>query len=221
MNTLGRLAHLFVVTALLMVMAREDTGHEAHQAMDEMQSHEDHGMDMGPADTAGFTDGSIYQVSSSWVTQDDQQINISDLKGQFVVMAMTYTSCEFSCPLIVADMKKIISKIPDRQKQHVRLVLLSIDPENDTPAVMKAFAQKTRLAPDQWTLLKGDAGDVLEIAALLGVRYKKMPDGEYAHSNIITLLNPEGEVIHQQNGLGPDLSTSTIKILQDKLSPEA
>ena len=49
------------------------------------------------------------------------------------------------------------------------------------------------------------ADDTLEMAALLGVKFKKSADGQFAHSNVITILNPEGEIIHQQIGLGQNL----------------
>ena len=212
---------LFIVAGLLMLASCTDADHAMNHSAAEhdAMSHEGHVME--PSDEAGFTDGSLYQVSSTWTTQDSLVIPFGDLRGRIVVMAMTYTSCEFSCPLIVADMKKIINQVPAGERQRVRLVLLSIDPARDTPAVMKAFAAKTKLPTDQWTLLRGDAGDVMEMAALLGVRYKEMPDGEFSHSNIITLLNTEGEVVHQQNGLGPEMTAATIESLQRLLSAGA
>lgn len=224
MNSVSQvILQLLFVAGLSMLMACTDADHDMdHTATEDAEtSHQGHVMDMPPSGEAGFTDGSLYQVSSTWTTQDGEVIPFGDLRGRIVVVAMTYTSCEFSCPLIVADMKKIIKQVPASEKQRVRLVLISIDPERDTPEVMKAFAAKTKLLPEQWTLLRGDTGDIMEMAALLGVRYKKMPDGEYSHSNIITLLNAEGEVAHQQNGLGPELSAASIKALQGLLSVEA
>ncbi len=185
-----------------------DQAHAHHQ-----MASEESGANEMPAGT--YTDASLYQVESSWTTQDAEVIQLSDLQGQFQIVAMTYTSCEFSCPLIVAAMKKILKEIPE---SHVKATLISIDPARDTPDVMKAFATKTNLSAHQWTLLQGDPDDVMEMAALLGVRYKKMEDGEYSHSNIITILNPAGEIIHQQQGLAPDQTTTSINMLRTGLS---
>lgn len=211
------LQYLLFLAGLSMLMACADADHQTEGEI----NHRAHVTNMEPSSKAPLTDGSLYQIGSTWTTQDADVISFGDLRGRFVVMAMTYTSCEFSCPLIVADMKKLINGVPANEKHHVHLVLLSIDPERDTPEVMKAFAAKTGLAPDQWKLLRGDADDVMEMAALLGVRYKKMPDGEYSHANIITLLNPEGEIVHQQNGLGPELTSESSSVLQAMLSEEA
>jgi protein SCO1/2 len=61
----------------------------------------------------------------------------------------------------------------------------------------------------------------MEMAALLGIRYKKLPDGEFAHSNVITLLNPEGEIVHQQIGLGQERTAASSDKLLAVLSGEA
>lgn len=208
---------LLFVVALMMLMACTDTDQAGDQADAGHQmgtDHSGHEMDMEPSGEGFFSDGSLYQVGSKWHTQAGDIIEIGDLGGRFVFIALTYTSCEFSCPLIVADMQRILKQLPAGDKSRVRMVLLSLDPERDTPETMEAFAVQKGLAPEAWTLLSGDADDVMEMAALLGVRYKKMPDGEFSHSNIITLLNPDGEVLHQQNGLGPELTEASIKVLE-------
>jgi protein SCO1/2 len=184
-------------------------------------NHRGHVMEMDASRDTLFTDGSLYQVESTWVTQDADTVHLGDLRGRFVFMALTYTSCEFSCPLIVADMKRIINQVPVDEKRRVHLVLLSIDPERDTPEVMKAFAASKELSSDQWTLIRGEADEVMEMAALLGIRYKKLPDGEFAHSNVITLLNPEGEIVHQQIGLGQERTAASSDKLLAVLSGEA
>ena len=58
--------------------------------------------------------------------------------------------------------------------------------------------------PD-WQMLSGDADDVLELAALFGVRYKPMDSGgDIAHSNMITLLDKQGRILYQLKGLNQD-----------------
>ena len=64
-----------------------------------------------------------------------------------------------------------------------------------------------------WNLLSGSADDVLEVAALLGVRYKQDATGQFMHSNLITILNSDGEIVHQQTGLNQDIGAS-VRILK-------
>jgi protein SCO1/2 len=77
---------------------------------------------------------------------------------------------------------------------------VSFDTERDTPAALAQFREQRQLDA-QWTLLHGDNDAVRELAALLGVKFKQEADGMFAHSNLITILNPDGEVAHQRNGL--------------------
>lgn len=195
---------LLLLAGLALLMACADAENQAPEESAEpvADAHAGHVMEMEASAESAYAEGSLYQVESTWVNQDADTLRLGDLRGRVIVLAMTYTHCEFSCPLIVADMKSIIDEVPADEKTRVGLVLLSIDPDRDTPEVMKTFAATKGLSPDQWTLLRGEADDVMEMAALLGMRYKKMPDGEFAHSNIITLLSLRGEIVYQQKGLG-------------------
>jgi protein SCO1 len=169
------------------------------------------------SDAPGAGDYSIYQVESNWHNQNATALNLSALVGRIQVVAMTYTSCEMSCPRIVAAMKEIEKKANGQ----IGFVLVSIDPERDDVSTLAAYATKMNLAKSNWNLLTGSSDDVLEIAALLGVRYQKMPDGEFAHSNIITVLNEEGVIVHQQNGIAVDLTQQTSDIVQKLLETTA
>jgi protein SCO1/2 len=54
---------------------------------------------------------------------------------------------------------------------------------------------------------------VRELAALLGVNYRKDARGQYAHSNILTVLSPNGEMVHQQMGLNQSPDESVKQLL--------
>ena len=93
------------------------------------------------------------------------------------------------------------SELTLRVGDKVNFVLVSLDTERDTPAALHDYRGRQQLANANWTLLRGAKDDVRELAALLGVNYQKDARGQFAHSNVITILNPEGEIIHQQIGL--------------------
>ena len=57
------------------------------------------------------------------------------------------------------------------------------------------------LDPATWTLLHGEVPEVQELAMLLGVKFKRDARGEFSHSNLITVLDAEGEIVHQRSGL--------------------
>jgi protein SCO1/2 len=79
---------------------------------------------------------------------------------------------------------------------------------------LRAFAREQGFDSSRWTLLYGQSADVLELAAVLGVNYKKTTPLDYAHSNIITVLNAMGDVVYQQEGLGTD-PTATIEKIRE------
>ena len=95
-------------------------------------------------------------------------------------------------------------ELTEDQRDQLNIVMLSFDTERDTPAALAAFAKARSLSCPPWTLMHGDADVVLETAALLKVRYRKDDQGNFAHSNIMTLLNAEGEIVYQLDGLRAD-----------------
>ena len=159
------------------------------------------------------TDHSIYNVSSSWRNRFGNPVKLDSLKGKVQVVAMVYTHCEFACPRILADMKRIRDRLSEDDLKRTNFVIISIDPERDTPQRLNQFAMENDLTDTNWTLLNGDQGDILEVAALLGVKYKRISESDFTHSNIITVLNAEGEIAHQRKKLGnqPDDIVAAIE----------
>ena len=161
-----------------------------------------------------FTDKSIYQVESNWTTDAWKQIKLRELGGRPQVVVMFFASCQFACPIIILDMKRIEAALPADLRSRVGFTLVSFDTKRDTPAALAEYRQAHHLPAESWTLLHGQPDDVLELAALLGVKFKQDSSGRFAHSNVITVLNAQGEIVHQQIGLNQD-SRETVRILRD------
>lgn len=149
-------------------------------------------------DHAEVGDNSIYQLDSKWRDEFGKTISLVDLKGKKQIMAMIFTSCTYACPLILNDMKKIESQT---KSKNVDFLLVSIDPARDTPEALKSFAERNNLDLNKWRLITGNQNGISELAAVLGFRYKKEADGSFSHSNIISVLNENGEIAFQHFGL--------------------
>ncbi|MBJ2125706.1 SCO family protein [Flavobacterium sp. IB48] len=149
-----------------------------------------------------ISDLSIYNLPSKWTTQNGKDIELKSLRGNVLVMVMIYTSCKAACPRLVADMRDIESKLEKKTKQHVKLILVSIDPKTDTPERLKSFAIENKMNQDPWIFLRSSEENTREFAAVLAVNYKKISPIDFSHSNIISVFNPEGELVFQQEGLG-------------------
>jgi protein SCO1 len=152
------------------------------------------------------TDRSLYLLESKWSSDRGAQVGLSVLRGRPQVVAMFFTQCEYACPIIVNDMKKLQAKLPPALREGVDFLLVSMDPDRDSVAALADFRKRRALPLESWTLLRGSQDDVRELAALLGVNYAREANGQFAHSNVITLLNAEGEVVLQQVGLQADSS---------------
>ena len=89
----------------------------------------------------------------------------------------------------------------------MQFTLVSLDPARDRPEVLKRYMLEHDLDENLWTMLNGDPDDVLELSALLGVRYKPMDSEskDIAHSNMITVLDRQGRIHYQMKGLNQDL----------------
>ncbi len=160
------------------------------------------------------TSESLYQLASTWTTPSGEQLKLGALRGKAQVVVMHYTTCEYACPMLISMVKNIEAGLPPETRDRVGFVGVTFDPERDTLPVLQAYQEKMHLAPGNWTLLRGQPGDILELAVLLGVKYRKDTQGGFSHSNLITVLNPAGEIVHRQVGLHQPVA-DTIAAIHD------
>lgn len=164
--------------------------------------------------TANISEESIFNLTSKWNTEEGKEITLKELQGKTLVMVMLYTTCKAACPRLASDMRNIEAKISEDYKNKVNYILVSIDPVTDTPQKLKAFAQENYMDGKQWTFLQGTENSVREFANVLAVKYKQISPLDFSHSNIISVFNPQGELVHQQEGLGVDNKETIQKIIE-------
>lgn len=144
---------------------------------------------------------SIYQLDSTWTTQDKAHIKLETFRGAPVVAAMFFGSCRTACPTIIADMKRIEKAAGPKATDTTKYVLITFDPKVDTPDALKELETKFQLDPQKWVFLHGDAGSIREVASVLNVQYREVSEGQFSHTNLITLLDPNGIVTTKIEGL--------------------
>lgn len=157
---------------------------------------------------------SIYQLTSRWRTQDDDEIAFKDLNGEVLVVVMIYTSCPSACPRLVADMKDIESRVSTTVPEGVRYVLVSIDPKHDTPERLKEFSIANEMSDSHWLFLQGNEETVREFANVMAVRYASISPVDYSHSNIISVFDQRGVMRFQQEGLAIDYSETVETVVE-------
>ena len=191
--------------------AAESHEHDASEHAEHVgHEHDRHDHEHEALAPGEITSGSVYNLTGEWWDARDVRAPLSRLAGRPQVVGMVYTSCAQACPAIVAEMKRIEAAVD--AGDDAGFVLVSMDPERDTPAKLAEFAQRAGLDPARWTLLGAAEGDVLELAAVLGVQYRRLPDGEFTHSNVLTVLDARGEIAHRQLGLGEETAATVAAV---------
>jgi protein SCO1/2 len=148
-----------------------------------------------------LTDKSLYQLDSTWTNDLGAPFKLGSLRGRPQIVVMFFANCSYACPLLVFQMQQIEAALPEAVRSQVGFTLVSFDTERDTPAALHNYRLQHALPDGRWTLLRGSPDDVLDLAALLNVKFKKDAKGQFLHSNVISLLNAEGEIVCQQAGL--------------------
>ncbi len=155
---------------------------------------------------------SIYHLPGKWTSHNKEDISLVDLKGKVLVVVMIYTTCKAACPRLIADMQNILAQLEPKDQKNLQMILVSIDPVTDTSEHLNAFAKENEMDQHPWLFLRGSEADTRTFAAVLAVKYKKITPLDFSHSNIISVFNPQGELVHQKEGLGIDNKETVIEI---------
>lgn len=98
----------------------------------------------------------------SLVERSGQRVTRADFEGRIWVANFIFTNCTETCPLQSAQMARLQADLPDRDD--LRLVSFTIDPERDTPAVLSVYAKRYGADPRRWLFLTGEKEAVLRLA---------------------------------------------------------
>ena len=124
----------------------------------------------GAADRPGTRDARAYFTDLELVAHDGRKLRFySDvLEGRTVLINVIYTNCKDACPLITHKLNEVRALIGEQFGREVQFVSLSSDPERDSPAALRAFAQKQGVDLSGWTFLTGNKNNVDHILKKLG-----------------------------------------------------
>jgi protein SCO1/2 len=164
-----------------------------------------------------ISDESLFNITSDWKTQDNKSIKIQSFQGKIVIAAMVFTHCEGACPRIVADIQRIEKSFTPEELKNIQFLLISMDPERDTPERCTEFAKEYKLNTN-WTLISSNDDATIEMANVLNVKVKKLSGGGFDHSNTIHIIDQQGLISFQQNGLEqePEGSIESVRNLLKK-----
>ena len=124
------------------------------------------------------------------------------LRGQVLVVDFFYASCTTSCPLLTTKMHAIQGALASRERElgrplPVHLVSITLDPENDTPAALEAYAKSVGADEARWSFLSGRSAD-LDRVVVQGFKVSfQRPDpgagiAAIMHGEWLVLVDPNG-----------------------------
>ena len=173
------------------------------------------------AQESTLPEDSIYGLESQWIDQNGRKLQLKDFSTKPVIVSMVFLGCKYTCPLTIQDMREMESSIIKNKVTDFRMVLISIDPERDTPQAMKKFMGDRKLSEARWTIISSDPDNVRELAALMGYSYKKDKAMEFAHSMLTWVFDEQGVLRFTRNARKESISETVDALLKLHKVPKA
>ncbi len=145
---------------------------------------------------------SVYQLHVPLRDQDGKSIDFASLRGKPRLITMFYASCPYMCPLIIDTARMSERALDEGERAKLSVLMVSFDAKRDDPAALKVLAEKRKVDTTRWSLTGTDAANVRKIAAILGVQYRPLDDGEFSHTSVLILLDAEGRLVARSEVMG-------------------
>src|SRR3982750_2452876 len=156
--------------------------------------------------------GANYFPNLTLTTQDGQPVRFYDdlIKGKIVAINLIYTTCKYACPLETARLAQVQSVLKERMGRDVFFYSITIDPEHDTPAVLKAYAEKFHAGPG-WLFLTGKQADIDLISRKIGLYSAPNPANPDGHTpNLLVGNEATGQWMRNSGVDNPKFLARTI-----------
>ncbi len=185
MNARTRFAVTAAVGALLLGGLAALTAHAGEAA----DPHAHHHAGTAAAPMPG---DSLYRLPVHLQSASGGHLMLEQYRGEPVVVTMFYGTCKSACPLLTKAMTATAAKLPAADRDKVKFLMVTLDPERDTQAELARFTREYALSAPQFQVARTDANGVRLLAAALGIRYRQLPDGNFSHSSVLTALDADG-----------------------------
>ena len=134
-------------------------------------------------------------------TQDNARLSLRGLRGKIVAVTFIYASCVDTCPLLTAKLAGLQSKLGADFGPKVFFASVTVDPERDTPEVLKRYAQAHGAKPAGWAFLTGTPAEIGDVEKKYGIFAKRNPRGDVDHTFLTSLIDRDGVLRVQYLGV--------------------
>jgi len=134
--------------------------------------------------------------------QADESVDLSALRGKVVMLTAVYASCPHTCPLVLTQSKRAIAELTPEEREQLRVVAVTLDPETDSTDVLARLARQQQMPAPLYNLVTGDADEVERVLDDMGVARQRDPEtGIIDHASLFILVDRDGKVAYRL-GLG-------------------
>ncbi|SHM88830.1 SCO family protein [Gracilibacillus kekensis] len=156
-----------------------------------------------------------YEVEDfTFTNQDGEEFSKSELDGKYWIANMIFTNCETICPPMTANMARLQGLL-EEENMDAELVSFSVDPDNDSPKVLREYIEQRGGTFDNWHALTGYSNEEIKSFAQNSFKaFVEKPENsdQVIHVKTFYLVSPEGNAIKGYNGEKAD---NMKKIVED------
>ncbi len=135
------------------------------------------------------------------VDQDGEPLSLTQLRGKVLLIDFVYTACPGPCPILTTTLATLQRSLSPEQREQVRFVSISLDPERDTPEALRAYAKAQGADLSDWSFLTGPPEVVDEVVQRYGVGKVRGEDGQIEHVVVTFLVDARGRIEKRYMGL--------------------
>lgn len=126
------------------------------------------------------------------IDQSGSRVALADQRGKVLAVTFIYATCKDTCPILTAKMAVMQRKLGADFGQRVRFTSITVEPEVDTPAVLKAYADKFDADPAGWSFLTGSSAEIQDVVRRYGAFAKRLKPGDVDHLFLTSLIDRKG-----------------------------
>lgn len=123
--------------------------------------------------------------------QSGAPFHMADLRGRVALVSFMFTQCPDVCPVLTTKLSDLQAELGALYPEEVRFVSITVDPETDSPEVLRDYAEALAYDPDGWVFLTGQRDEVAGVARAYGVLMAK-DSQQVRHSLLSTIVDREG-----------------------------
>jgi protein SCO1/2 len=125
-------------------------------------------------------------------SQDGAAVTLQSLRGKVVAVSFIYTWCPDVCPMLTDKLARVQDELGADFGTKVAFVSITVDPERDTPEVLKGYAAAFDADLAGWSFLTGEPAAIRDVAHRYGVVMRAAADGQVDHTLLTTLVDRQG-----------------------------